>query len=78
MPEELNAKDVEFVTKFKAYLQWVVAGSPSSSEEPRAVMLESFRNFMAANAIEPKKTVHFELLAKMTDFAKGSGSGDPR
>jgi hypothetical protein len=41
-------------------------------------MLESFQAFLTDSDIKPDKPVHFELVAKMTEFAKGAPGGGPR
>ena len=70
--------DQNFVTKFISYLQWVRDGEKPGEEHRRADMLEAFQSFLIAHEIRPNRAVHFELLAKMTEFAKGADKGGPR
>ncbi|MGH9389749.1 MAG: hypothetical protein ACRD1Z_09050 [Vicinamibacteria bacterium] len=73
----MKPEDETFVTAFRAYVQWV-AGKPNPPERPRAEMLRAFREFLIAGGITPDEEAHFDLLAKMTEFAKGKDKPDPR
>lgn len=70
--------DQRFVTKFTSYLQWVADGEKRVEEDRRADMLEAFQYFLIAHDIRPNREIHFKLLAKMTEFAKGADKGGPR
>jgi hypothetical protein len=77
----MSAKDEAFVMAFKRYVRWVADNQPLVTEgqsHPRAAMLESFQAFLTDSDIKPDKPVHFELVAKMTEFAKGAPGGGPR
>jgi hypothetical protein len=76
---DMTEEDQTFVTRFKSYVQ-SVADSKAEAETVelrRAAMLAAFREFLIGASIGPDKVKHFEILAKMTDFAKGAGPGGP-
>ena len=70
-------EDVAFIERFVGYLLWVADGEPNSNKDQRAEMLKAFQACLIANGIKSEVEVHYRLLAKMTDFAKGVGEGGP-
>jgi hypothetical protein len=72
-----------FTDAFRAYVQFGVTPSRAKAtdrdrEKVRTEMLRAFQEFLTASGVGPNREVHFELMAKMTDFAKGKDKSGPR
>jgi hypothetical protein len=62
-----------FADAFAAYVR-----PDEKDDKTRARMLKAFSEFLTGEGIGMEKTRHFELLAKMTEFAGPVRGGKPR